>query len=102
MPKPSRNPRSTGDIDVHLGKRLRTARLQHGITQTDLADALGVTFQQVQKYEQGTNRISAARLFDMANVFDVPLDYFFEGLTKKAPVRKRRGGAARGVAVQSS
>ncbi len=67
-------------IDVHVGIRLRQRRTLLGMTQTDLADALGLTFQQVQKYEKGTNRVSASRLFDLSQVFDLPVEHFFEDM----------------------
>jgi transcriptional regulator with XRE-family HTH domain len=67
-------------VDVHVGARVRQRRTLLGMTQTDLANALGLTFQQVQKYERGINRISASRLFELARVFDVPVDYFFEDM----------------------
>ncbi len=67
-------------VDVHVGARLRQHRTLLGMTQTDLGDALGMSFQQVQKYERGANRISASRLFDLARVLDVPIEYFFEDM----------------------
>jgi transcriptional regulator with XRE-family HTH domain len=77
-------------IDVHVGSRVRTRRLILGMSQTKLADGLGVTFQQVQKYENGTNRISASRLQDVSGILQVPLDYFFKG----APGRLKATGNA--------
>ena len=68
--------------DVHVGRRLREARLAKGMTQTDLGNALGVSFQQVQKYEKGTNRIGSSRLWDICTVLDVTVAYFFEGLSR--------------------
>ncbi len=68
-------------IDMHVGARVRQRRVLQGMTQTNLADALGLTFQQVQKYELGTNRISASRLHDLSRVFDVPINYFFEDMS---------------------
>ncbi|SFR43133.1 helix-turn-helix domain-containing protein [Litoreibacter janthinus] len=67
-------------VDIHLGRRLRHRRWVLGKTQGELADALGVRFQQVQKYESGTNRISASRLWDIAKALEVPIDHFFLGL----------------------
>ncbi|MCA1940984.1 MAG: helix-turn-helix domain-containing protein [Caenispirillum bisanense] len=67
-------------VDVNVGVRLRLRRTLLGLTQQQLGDAIGVTFQQVQKYERGTNRISASRLFDMACVLSVPVSYFFDDL----------------------
>ncbi len=79
-------------VDVHVGARLRLRRTLLGMNQTKLGDALGVTFQQVQKYENGTNRISASRLFALSRLLDVPVEYFFDemparggGKTKEPP-----------------
>jgi transcriptional regulator with XRE-family HTH domain len=66
--------------DVHLGTRLRLARLTAKISQAELGDQLGVSFQQVQKYEKGTNRVSAIRLEQLAGILNVPSSYFFEGM----------------------
>ena len=68
------------DIDFHLGKRLRRRRRLLGLTQQQLAIACGVRFQQIQKYECGANRISAARLWRIAEALDVEVGYFYEGL----------------------
>jgi transcriptional regulator with XRE-family HTH domain len=68
------------DIDLHLGKRLRRRRRLLGLTQQQLASAVGVRFQQIQKYECGANKISSARLWAIAAALDVPVGYFFEGL----------------------
>ena len=67
-------------FDHHIAGRAAAKRRERGLSQTDVANALGVTFQQVQKYEKATNRISAGRLWQMAKFFKVPIDYFFEGL----------------------
>jgi transcriptional regulator with XRE-family HTH domain len=64
-------------IDVYVGNRLRLVRKMHNVSQEKLAENLGVTFQQVQKYENGTNRISASRLHQAAQVLDVPVSFFF-------------------------
>jgi transcriptional regulator with XRE-family HTH domain len=69
--------RSRDPIDAEIAKRVRALRLQRGLSQTELSDALGVTFQQVQKYERGMNRISAGRLCRIAEVLDVPVAFFF-------------------------
>lgn len=69
------------DIDVHLGKRLRRRRRLLGLTQQQLAGACGVRFQQIQKYECGANRISAARLWQLSEALEVPVGYFFDGLS---------------------
>ena len=72
--------RSINPIDVHLGRRLRQARSAIGLTQQQFADRLGVSVQQLQKYERGSNRISASRLYQMSHVLDVSIPWFFEGL----------------------
>ena len=69
-----------GPIDVHVGARLRRRRTLSGMSQTTLGDAIGLTFQQVQKYERGANRISASRLFGLSRVLDVPIEYFFDDI----------------------
>ena len=67
-------------IDIQLGRLVRARRLAIGMPQTELAEALGLTFQQIQKYERGANRISAANLFEIARKLDVPMASLFEGL----------------------
>lgn len=68
-------------IDVHVGARLRLRRTLLGLSQETLAGALGLTFQQIQKYERGANRIGASRLFDLARALAVPIDYFYEEMS---------------------
>ena len=67
-------------IDRHIGSRVRARRTMLGMSQERLADALGLTFQQVQKYEKGMNRIGASRLLQIAGILDVSIEFFFEGL----------------------
>jgi transcriptional regulator with XRE-family HTH domain len=67
-------------VDVHVGQRLRLRRVLLGLSQQRLGECLGVSFQQVQKYEKGTNRVAASRLHEFAQVMDVPVGFFFEGL----------------------
>jgi transcriptional regulator with XRE-family HTH domain len=67
-------------VDVHVGSRVRMRRILIGMSQEKLGDALGLTFQQVQKYEKGTNRIGASRLQAISNILGVPVDYFFDGM----------------------
>lgn len=67
-------------VDVYVGKRIRHRRWMVGTTQQQLAEAVGIKFQQIQKYETGMNRVSASRLWDISNVLDVPVSFFFEGL----------------------
>src|SRR5580704_18723316 len=70
----------TQDIDRHVGARVRERRIMLGFTQQQLADLIGVTYQQAHKYERGINRISAGRLYEIAHVLTVPVNYFFEGI----------------------
>ena len=84
MPRHKRDPR-----DVEIAKRVRTLRLQRGMSQTELGGVLDVTFQQVQKYETGSNRISAGRLQQIAEVLGVPVTYFYSGFedAEKSPTQ---------------
>lgn len=66
------------DMDIHVGQRIRVRRSLLGLSQEKLAEALNITFQQVQKYERGTNRVSAGRLFQLSSVLGVPISYFFD------------------------
>lgn len=68
------------DFDIAIGRRIRIQRTLRNITQTQLADAIGITFQQIQKYEHGTNRISAGKLLQIAHFLGVPVSVFFDGL----------------------
>jgi transcriptional regulator with XRE-family HTH domain len=79
----ARRPRAQ-DIDRHIGGRLRERRVMNGLTQQGLADLIGVTYQQAHKYENGVNRIAAGRLYTIAQVLDVDVGYFFEGLESEA------------------
>ena len=72
--------KSPNQIDKHIGSRVRARRIMLGMSQEKLADALGLTFQQVQKYEKGVNRIGASRLLHIAGILDVSIEFFFEGL----------------------
>jgi transcriptional regulator with XRE-family HTH domain len=73
-------------VDIHVGKRVRHRRWMLGVTQQQLAEQVGIKFQQIQKYETGMNRISASRLWDIAEVLQVPISFFFEGLEKDEAV----------------
>ena len=70
-------------VDVHVGKRIRHRRWLVGMTQQQLAEKVGIKFQQIQKYETGANRVSASRLWDIAASLEVPVEFFFEGLDNK-------------------
>jgi len=65
-------------VDIHVGARMRLRRTLLGLSQEAVAEKLGLTFQQVQKYERGTNRVSSSRLFDLCRIFNVPVAYFFD------------------------
>lgn len=71
-------------VDVHVGKRIRHRRWMNGTTQQQLAEAVGIKFQQIQKYETGMNRVSASRLWDIAHALNVDISFFFEGLESEA------------------
>ena len=84
-------------VDVHVGKRIRLRRTLLGMSQEQLGNALNITFQQVQKYERGANRVSASRLWDISQIIDVPINYFFEDMsetTEKSSPRKMTASTA--------
>ena len=85
-------------IDVHVGNRIRLRRTLLGMSQERLAEQIGLTFQQVQKYERGTNRVSSSRLFDLSRVLDVPIRYFFEEMSAGV----ERPSAAANIASSAS
>ncbi|MEX5727302.1 transcriptional regulator with XRE-family HTH domain [Rhodovulum iodosum] len=70
-------------VDVHVGKRIRHRRWMVGMTQQQLAEHVGIKFQQIQKYETGMNRVSASRLWDIADALEVPVSFFFEGIDQR-------------------
>lgn len=88
MPKKQANP-----IDAQVGNRVRLRRMLIGMSQERLGELLGLTFQQVQKYEKGVNRIGAGRLFEVSRILGVPIDYFYEGVSNQLA-----GGFAEGEA----
>ena len=79
--------RSAGKPDIELGKRIRLRRVEQKISQAELGDKLGVSFQQVQKYEKGVNRVGAARLQQIATALDVPVTFFYDGAARRARSR---------------
>jgi transcriptional regulator with XRE-family HTH domain len=88
MVKRSIEPRATTAVDSHVGQKIRARRTFLRMSQSDVADAIGITFQQIQKYENGANRVGASRLLQISDVLGVSPFYFFEGaptLGKKAP-----------------
>jgi len=74
--------RVSNHIDVHVGGRVQMGRAARGLSQNDLAEALGITYQQLLKYERGTNRVSSSRLFDLARILRLPMTFFFDGLNE--------------------
>ncbi len=76
-------------VDIHVGSRVRMRRTLLGMSQEKLGDALGLTFQQVQKYERGANRVGASRLFEISRVLDVPVSFFFEEMSDETAALER-------------
>ena len=93
-------------VDVHVGARLRQRRTLLGMSQTKLADSVGLTFQQIQKYERGSNRMGSSRLFEFAKVLDVPVSHFFDEMPanalagRSASGRGRKGFSENGAAFE--
>jgi transcriptional regulator with XRE-family HTH domain len=77
----SKKKNAANQIDAHVGSRVRSRRVLLGLSQEKLGGALGLTFQQIQKYERGANRIGASRLFDLSRALDVPVSYFFDAIS---------------------
>lgn len=96
---------SPNPIDVHVGSRVRLRRTLLGMSQEKLGEAIGLTFQQVQKYERGSNRIGASRLFDLARVLDVSVGFFFDDMSEDVAARspgQSKGSPAEAVEVGRS
>lgn len=83
----------SNQVDAHVGSRVRTRRTLMGLSQEKLGNALGLTFQQVQKYERGANRIGASRIYQLSHILDVPISYFFDDMEE--PV----AGSPQGIAI---
>ncbi|SER89148.1 helix-turn-helix transcriptional regulator [Rhizobium sp. NFR03] len=92
------NKKKPNPIDIHVGSRIRLRRTMLGMSQEKLGEALGITFQQIQKYEKGTNRVGASRLQNISAILNVPVSFFFED----APGDSGSGGGASGMAEASS
>jgi len=88
--------RKSSDVDIAVGARIRNLRLRNELSQTNVGEHIGVTFQQVQKYENGTNRISASRLVRLANLFRVPVAAFYSEVPadNERPAKRTRTGAS--------
>ncbi len=90
-----------GPVDVHVGARLRQRRTLLGMTQTKVGESIGVIFQQIQKYENGMNRISASRLFVLSRVFDVPVEYFFDDMPREVAASSPAQGGGKAKKLPS-
>ena len=77
-------------VDVHVGRKLKQIRTMRRMSQTDVAKELNLSFQQIQKYEIGSNRIAASRLYELSKILDVPTSYFFEGLDSATDTSSQR------------
>ena len=87
-------------VDAHVGSRVRLRRMLIGMSQEKLGEMLGLTFQQVQKYEKGANRIGASRLYDISSILGVPVSYFFDDLSVENGAR-RTNGPSTGVDIEA-
>ena len=92
------NKKKPNPIDIHVGSRIRLRRTMLGMSQEKLGESLGITFQQIQKYEKGTNRVGASRLQNISSILNVPVSFFFED----APGEQSAGGGVSGMAEASS
>ena len=97
-----RGSRRANPIDVHVGSRVRLRRMLLGMSQEKLGEHLGLTFQQIQKYEKGINRIGASRLFDLSKVLGVPVQFFYEEAPASEPSQLVRDGFAEKPPAESS
>lgn len=88
--------RSATPVDAHVGAKIRDRRLKLDMSQTALAEACRITFQQVQKYEKGGNRVSASRLWQLCAILGVEIDYFFDGLAQHKLTREQRAAMEEG------
>jgi transcriptional regulator with XRE-family HTH domain len=82
--------RRAGSEDIEIGRKIRALRLQRGLSQTSLAEGIGLTFQQVQKYEKGANRVSAGRLQKIADMLDIPVTFFYGAASETQRKRESR------------
>src|ERR1043165_2050761 len=89
-PPPRTRKRRAGPEDVEIGRKIRALRLERGLSQSNLAEGIGLTFQQGQKYEKGTNRVSAGRLQRIAEMLNIPVTFFYGGISGRT--RKREQG----------
>jgi transcriptional regulator with XRE-family HTH domain len=92
--------RSADDVDAYVGGQVRVRRMMLGISQEQLGEALGLTFQQIQKYEKGQNRIGAGRLYRISQILSVPVEFFYQGLPSAEDTAEARDAAERNAEVQ--
>ena len=95
--QPAGKARQAHPVDVHVGGRVRLRRVFLGYSQEKLANALGLTFQQIQKYERGANRISASKLYELSRILNVPVTYFFEGVESESEASSSGAEAGNGA-----
>ncbi len=93
------NPEMPHPVDLYVGARVRSLRVLRGVSQTELAQKIGNSFQQVQKYETGSNRISASKLHSISKILDVQPNYFFEGVDDEKPETAKTNASLRAVRV---
>ena len=91
MPRKKRESAAFNPIDIHVGARIRYQRIYSDMSQTAVADALDLSFQQFQKYERGANRVSASKLFLISNILNVPVSFFFDGMPEEIAGRRNTG-----------
>jgi len=96
----SQNPANGKRVDLHVGERIRERRAELGLTQEDLSGALRISYQQIQKYETGANRVSAGRLFEIALALEVSVSYFFDGYEGAEPAEPRLHGGHNRAAIE--
>lgn len=99
-PRRRRPPGVPDPVDVHVGSRVRLRRTLLGLSQEKLGEAIGLTFQQVQKYERGANRIGASRMYDLSQVLSVPVSYFYEDMTDEVKHRPIGTGVVPGQVAE--
>ncbi|MEM7057857.1 MAG: helix-turn-helix transcriptional regulator [Pseudomonadota bacterium] len=96
----SKDLKAADDIDAHVGSRVRLRRMTLNISQEQLGESLGLTFQQVQKYEKGQNRIGAGRLYKIAQILSVPVEFFYEGLPVAGSLNPEDSASVRSAEIQ--
>ena len=101
-PRKKRESAAFNPIDVHVGARIRYQRIYSDMSQSAVADAIGLSFQQFQKYEKGANRVSASKLFQISNILDVPVSFFFDDMPDDIADRRNVGAGPSDIDVMST